>query len=397
MPQLSTKENVKNSSKNDFKVIFSDDNNNDANALFSVIVSKHGDKWVFCRHKDRATYELPGGHIEQGETPYDAAKRELFEETGAIDFALHRVCTYGVERDGKVSYGVLFFAQIYSFSKLPEMEMAEIIFRDKMPGELTYPHIQPFLYQNVSKWLENNQTLVRRKYKAILFDLDGTIFDNFGALDKAIEMMYENTLEFHKMPFDRFKILYENIQDKYFRMFQGKKLTWKEQRICRMRGLYSHFGISLADDEAYDKFLMFLSIFEEHWKLLDNAHELLDKLKKSGCKIGMVTNGEINQQIQKLKSQNIYDFFDCVIASSEYDFAKPDKRIFEIALGELNAKSHEALFVGDSVRSDICGACNADIDSVYTLREHNKDYVLDCKPTYIIKNLDEMYDIVRVD
>ncbi len=55
---------------------------------FAVILSKADGKWVFCKHKDRQTWEVPGGHREAGETIYDAAIRELIEETGAVDFEL---------------------------------------------------------------------------------------------------------------------------------------------------------------------------------------------------------------------------------------------------------------------------------------------------------------------
>ena len=59
---------------------------------FAVIISQSNGKWVFCKHKERDTYEAPGGHREVGEDILETAKRELQEETGAI------VC----EIDGKI-------------------------------------------------------------------------------------------------------------------------------------------------------------------------------------------------------------------------------------------------------------------------------------------------------
>lgn len=62
---------------------------------FAVIVARHRGKWVFCKHRERDTYELPGGHREPGERILEAARRELQEETGATAFSIRPVCVLG--------------------------------------------------------------------------------------------------------------------------------------------------------------------------------------------------------------------------------------------------------------------------------------------------------------
>ncbi len=113
------------------------------NIKYVVIVARYKDSFVFCKHKDRTTYELPGGHVEANEDILTAAKRELVEETGAIRFSIEFVSYYAYD-----ALGALFYAEIEELGKL-EYEIESLCFKDYMPLEITYPHIQPRLFTYV--------------------------------------------------------------------------------------------------------------------------------------------------------------------------------------------------------------------------------------------------------
>ena len=124
---------------------------------FAVIISKYNGKWVFCKHKERDTFEVPGGHRENGEKIEDTAVRELKEETGAVDFNIKPVCVYSVKGKTRVndnatkeSFGMLYAAEIFSFEEI-HSEIEKIVLSDDLIRQWTYPLIQPKLISEAKK------------------------------------------------------------------------------------------------------------------------------------------------------------------------------------------------------------------------------------------------------
>lgn len=130
----------------DITVHFYEEAPDNVRQKYAVIIAKHEGRFLWCRHKDRDTWEVPGGHIEEGETAIEAAARELQEETGATDFTITPVCWYRLHFNdgGFCSASLLCAAEVHTFGEL-HAEIAEVRTFDSMPPLLTYPDIQPFL------------------------------------------------------------------------------------------------------------------------------------------------------------------------------------------------------------------------------------------------------------
>lgn len=117
---------------------------------YAVLVARYQGKWIFCRHKDRSTWECPGGHREPGEKILETAQRELWEETGAVGADIYPVCVYKVW-----DHGMLCFADVKKLNAIPpDSEIREIRIFDKIPEHLTYCGIHDKLFDYIINWLD---------------------------------------------------------------------------------------------------------------------------------------------------------------------------------------------------------------------------------------------------
>jgi len=135
----------------------------DEELQYSVVAARHKDMWVCVRLKGREDWCFPGGRREQGESIEDNARRELHEETGALEYSLKPLGLYGVDHrrmvNGreireKISWGGFYSAQINSFGPLPEsFEIAERReFREFPLDSSRFPHMMP----GMMNWLRGN-------------------------------------------------------------------------------------------------------------------------------------------------------------------------------------------------------------------------------------------------
>jgi 8-oxo-dGTP diphosphatase len=134
------------------KIVVFDQNIKDQLITFVVIIAQYKGKWLFCQKKDRTTFEVVGGRRETGETIWQTAHRELFEESGALKYELKQISPYCMKvSDTECKYGMLFYAEVKELTLLPESEIQSVHFFEEVPAldKLTYPNIQHDLMDRV--------------------------------------------------------------------------------------------------------------------------------------------------------------------------------------------------------------------------------------------------------
>jgi 8-oxo-dGTP diphosphatase len=131
----------------------------DKPVTYSLISARYREMWIIVRHQYSTTWEIPGGHIEPGETSHETACRELMEETGASSFNMECVATYSVIKNEIPGFGRLYLAEVSELGPVPDVsEIAEVMMVDQLPENLTYPDIQPFLFRKSLEYYENRNS-----------------------------------------------------------------------------------------------------------------------------------------------------------------------------------------------------------------------------------------------
>ncbi|HLU16418.1 MAG TPA: YjjG family noncanonical pyrimidine nucleotidase [Edaphocola sp.] len=231
-----------------------------------------------------------------------------------------------------------------------------------------------------------------KKYKAVFFDLDHTLWD-FEANSKATlhHIYYHYHLAAAGVPdfeafYQSYKFHNERLWDRYRKGFISRnELKWKRMWLTLL-------DFKIADEpKAKELAEVFITMLPQQTQLFPHAEKVLDYCQAKGYRLALITNGFEDTQMKKLASCNIAKYFQHVVTSERSQSVKPHAQIFEYALSISDATAPEALMIGDSLDVDISGAQNVGMDQVYfnPLREQHQQ-----QPTYEIDCLSQLLQIL---
>jgi len=228
-------------------------------------------------------------------------------------------------------------------------------------------------------------------YKCILFDLDHTLWDYETNSQEALTELY-NVYHLSEKGIDDVKTFlqtFHRINNALWDLHDRGELSGDDLRSQRFHKIFLEHNID--DYELSLKFSDdYLDISPKKKNLIDGCNETLEYLLPK-YEMVIVTNGFEEIQSTKLSSSGIGRYFKSIVTSARAGHKKPSKRIFEFALRENNVAPHEAIMVGDNLLTDIAGAANAKIDTVFF---NPNGIVHQTKVNHEIKNLRELKNIL---
>ncbi|MFJ7732914.1 HAD family hydrolase [Lysinibacillus sp. NPDC097231] len=215
--------------------------------------------------------------------------------------------------------------------------------------------------------------------KAVIFDLDGTLLDRDRSVNLFIEQQYERLQQ--KLS----HIPKESYVHRFLEL-DNRGYVWKDKVYQQM---VEEFSIELSPEALLKDYLQY---FQHHCVPFENLQSLLHNLKSQGLKLGIITNGYGQFQLENIRALGIEDEFDIILISEWEGIRKPNPEIFNRALSKLGVSANESIFIGDHPINDVEAAKNVGMKAIWKRNDAWQSVEADD----IVDHLIEILDLLMV-
>ncbi len=204
---------------------------------------------------------------------------------------------------------------------------------------------------------------------AVLFDLDGTLFDHDTAAGNAVLGWVAARLPLPDG--DRTPVIerWRSLERRCFAEYTAGHVGYQEHRRTRMREFLAHLDLPPRTSDDLDAlFEDYLRRYQAGWRAFDDAAPTLQLLAQAGVQLGVLTNGQRDQQLRKLEVTELRSFFAVVAAVPDLLAPKPAPAAFLTACARLGRPPEEVIYVGDDRHVDALAATTAGLRGIWLNR-----------------------------
>ncbi|KAA0762966.1 HAD family hydrolase [Bacillus sp. SH5-2] len=223
----------------------------------------------------------------------------------------------------------------------------------------------------------------------IFFDIDGTLLDYDTAESKGIIDFFQtyHTI-FSGNELDATKIWHE-LSEEYFNKFLSKELSFQEQQRMRMYHLFKTYGVNLSPRESQQRFNQYIELYKNNWTAFEDVLYTLQSLQQRGHSLGIISNGDYEQQIEKLTALNILQYFKYIFTSSELGISKPDPEMFHRSVLQSNLEMSDCYYIGDRLETDAISSTAAGMQGIWLNRNSSLQ-------KYDVSTIHSLYEVLEI-
>jgi 2-haloacid dehalogenase len=231
-----------------------------------------------------------------------------------------------------------------------------------------------------------------KNYKALLFDLDNTLLDFSASESIALTSLYTNHFTCKTgHSFNKFRNEYHAINKRFWQQVEAEEIKPNDVNLLRFIKLLKRYNLSTDVKQIADSYENEMAHAASWYEGVEHAVIQLQK----NYKLGILTNGVTHVQKIKFKNASLHGLFETLIISGEVKLAKPNKKIFDIALNDLGHEAKDVLMIGDSLQSDFQGAINAGLDFCWVSNKKGNFSRFKKSPEYIVQSVKELPELLE--
>ncbi len=201
--------------------------------------------------------------------------------------------------------------------------------------------------------------------RAVLCDLDDTLFDHAGATRAALTTLYAIEPAFHAWTIDELDARHRVELDALLADVIGNRRSIVGAREERFRRLLAAAPLAAAANRASQLADAHRRAYESAWRPINGALEFAAALRSRGIALAIVTNSIVDEQRMKLARCGLTPFVDVLVTSEEVGVPKPGRDMFDLAMRRLGVTAPDVVMFGDAWATDIAGATAAGIRAVW--------------------------------
>ncbi|NQN14907.1 HAD family hydrolase [Streptococcus suis] len=228
--------------------------------------------------------------------------------------------------------------------------------------------------------------------KALIFDVDDTLYDQIQPFERALERHIEVARE-------QIELLYLSFRryaDEVFEATAIGKMSLKDSHIYRMKHALEDFGYQVSDATALAIQIDY-DYFQGQIELSPVFPEIFSWCQAQGIAMGIITNGPYRHQLRKIRTMGLVNWFELehVLISGQVGITKPNPAIFQLMEERLGMSGEDICYLGDSFENDVVGAKAANWKAIWFNHRKRVEPTAPYQADKVVTDWDELVEVIQ--